>query len=529
MSEILGRHIPASPSHRDRFVAFAFAVADLLVETQPDGTVTYAAGTFKARFGREPESYLGSPIEALVTPADRCALALGLTLLRDRGRLAPVVLRLNDAARSPMGFAGLALPGRQPRLCITFSRLAYVPPGGDTLDPPVSFAESAEARLRTGVESELGMIEVRDWANTKSAMPPEVQRTLQAEITETLARIAGPGGMAAEMAEGRYGVLGGSALDLAALGSQLEQLIRKVPGGKRARVDSTGLTLAADGLTGPQAARALRFALSKFAQGGAEATAEAGFDNGLAGFITLAEQRARAVRSAIAERRFRLAFQPIVSLATRAVHHFEALIRPIPTPGSPVRSTQEFVTFAEAVGLSEELDTAVLEEAIAAARSSHVPIAVNVSGISMESRSFCSHALSLLKDPALAGRILIEMTETADIAEPAQAIETVNRLREHDVRVCIDDFGAGSAAFRYLRDFQVDYVKIDGGYVRRAPDNAREHGFIVSMIDLANLVGARVVAEMIETEEQASLMQAAGVEFGQGWLFGKPGSLPGTV
>ena len=529
MSEVLVRQMTASPPQRDRFVAFAFAIADLLVEAGADGTVTYAAGAFNARFGREPESYVGAHIGALVAAADQCALALGLNLLRERGRLAPMVVRLNDAERTPVAFAGLALPGPVPRLCTTFSKLPPMPPAGMGLDPPISLAEAAEAGIRSGREAGLGMLELRDWSSARSAMSAEAQRVLQAEITETLTRIAGPGGIAAEMAEGRYGVLGGGELDLRELASQLENLIRRIPGGKRARVDSTGLSLIADGLTGPQAARALRFALSKFAEGGTEATSQAGFDHGLAGFITVAEERARAVRSAIAEHRFRLAFQPIVSLATRAVHHFEALLRPIPTPGSPLRSTQDFVTFAEAVGLSEELDAAVLEQAVAAVRSSGVAVAVNVSGISMQSESFCNHALALLGQPDLAGRILVEMTETADITEPARAITTVDRLQECAVRVCIDDFGAGSAAFRYLRDFRVDFVKIDGSYVRRAPQNAREHGFVVSMVELANFVGAKVVAEMIETEEQARLMQAAGVEFGQGWLFGRPGGLPGAV
>ena len=97
------------------------------------------------------------------------------------------------------------------------------------------------------------------------------------------------------------------------------------------------------------------------------------------------------------------------------------------------------------------------------------------------------------------------------------------------VPVCIDDFGAGAAAFRYLREFRVDYVKLDGAYVRGALQNAREHGFLLSMIELANFVGAKVIAEMIEQEDQARMMRELGVEYGQGWLFGKPGSLPGSI
>ena len=102
-----------------------------------------------------------------------------------------------------------------------------------------------------------------------------------------------------------------------------------------------------------------------------------------------------------------------------------------------------------------------------------------------------------------------------------------SQLRAAGVPVCIDDFGAGNAAFRYLRDFVVDFVKIDGSYVQGAVRSAQERSFVAAMVQLARSVGARVVAEMIETEAQATLMGELQVEFGQGWLFGRPGKLGG--
>jgi EAL domain-containing protein (putative c-di-GMP-specific phosphodiesterase class I) len=108
------------------------------------------------------------------------------------------------------------------------------------------------------------------------------------------------------------------------------------------------------------------------------------------------------------------------------------------------------------------------------------------------------------------------------------AAGAIAALRAEGVPVCLDDFGAGGAAFRYLREFGVDYVKIDGLYVRAAARSARERGFVASMVELAGAVGARVIAEMVETEEQARLMRELGVQYGQGWVFGRPGSLPGA-
>ena len=104
---------------------------------------------------------------------------------------------------------------------------------------------------------------------------------------------------------------------------------------------------------------------------------------------------------------------------------------------------------------------------------------------------------------------------------------TVEALRARKMPLCIDDFGAGAAAFRYLRSFKVDYVKIDGLYVQHAMRSAQDRGFLVAMVELARNVGAQVVAERIETEAECAAMQQLGIGYGQGWLFGKAGPLPG--
>ena len=244
--------------------------------------------------------------------------------------------------------------------------------------------------------------------------------------------------------------------------------------------------------------------------------------------IDATHARARAVRAAIAERRFQLVYQPVVDLARRATHHYEALLRPIATPSQPFRTTQDFVTFAEAVGLSEELDYAVLAQGVAAMEAAPgASVAVNISGLSFQSPAFRDRMFDHLAGRDVAGRLLVELTETAEIEDVGSAIETLERLREAGIEVCIDDFGAGAAAFRYLREFRVAYVKIDGSYVRSATRSDRDRSFVASMVDLARSMSARVVAEMIETEDEARLMTSLGIEFGQGWLFGKPGRLAG--
>jgi EAL domain-containing protein (putative c-di-GMP-specific phosphodiesterase class I) len=120
---------------------------------------------------------------------------------------------------------------------------------------------------------------------------------------------------------------------------------------------------------------------------------------------------------------------------------------------------------------------------------------------------------------------MVELTESAEVEDEENAAETLRRLRARGVPVCIDDFGAGAAAFRYLKAFPVDYVKVDGAFVTAALTGERDRSFVSAMVDLSLAVGARVIAERIETEEAAAAMHALSVHFGQGWLFGRPGAL----
>jgi EAL domain-containing protein (putative c-di-GMP-specific phosphodiesterase class I) len=270
----------------------------------------------------------------------------------------------------------------------------------------------------------------------------------------------------------------------------------------------------------------LRFALSKFAEGGSSAVANAGFAAGLAGFIALARKQSSAMRDIIEHRQFALSFQRVVNLGSRTISHYEALLRPFESAGMPWNCTQDFVTCAEALGLAEELDLAVMEQVLAVlAQLSTCSIAANVSGLSLQSVSFRERLLALLPSGSYR-RLLVELTETAEIHDVATAVTTLDLLRASNIGLCIDDFGAGNAAFRYLRDFRIEYLKIDGAYVQAATRGRKEREIVTSMIALARSVGAQTIAEMIETKEQAHLMQELGCTHGQGWLFGKPGPLP---
>jgi len=522
----------ARSTNRDRFLVFAFAAADLLVETGPDATITWAAGAFASRFGVLPDAFFGHPIESLVAPADRPALAHALALTGLHGRMPPMIVRLSDPHETRCALGALAVPDVAGRLCLTFSAL----PAESLTSPTVALGgatlgRQAEASLRAGQPRSLGLLDVAGWSAANAVLSTTKRRALREDITKALTELSGPGAIVGDVGQGRYSVLGWADLDLSRLVDGIETVLRTSPAGPTlaragGQVNGQEIALSLNGLTVAQASRALRFALSRFAAGGLAAVSGAGFAGGLSGFIAEAGSRAAAMRARIVGRHFRLVYQPVVSLSDRVPHHYEALFRPISLPGAPALGTQDFITFAEAVGLSEELDLAVLQEALATLRETEgVRVAVNISGLSVQSPAFRAQLLEMIRPDC---RLIVELTETADITDTASVAATLVAIREAGVPVCIDDFGAGSAAFRYLRDFRVDYVKIDGSYVHAATAGPRERGFVESMRDLAVSVGAAVISEMVETEAQAQLMSSLSVPYAQGYLFGRPGHLPGA-
>jgi EAL domain-containing protein (putative c-di-GMP-specific phosphodiesterase class I) len=501
----------------DRFVAFAFAAADLLVEVEPDGRITFAAGAFRSRLGSDPDAFLDRQIEDLASGEDRAQLAASVATLAGRGRLQPTLIRLGDPARTPFVLSGLAIPtdtGASGALCLTFGPIPTgVATAADAIDKD-SFARAAEARLRDPARpTAIGFMEVDRAGAEALANRPNVEGQVLKELLSTIE----PGAQLGRLAQGRWGVLQREGADICEVSDRVEAALWRL--GIGTQITATVLSLVPGKMTEMQAVRALRAALLGFAHSGHKGLAAAGVAQELPGFLSELETRAKGIGQAIVEERFRLDYQPIVRLAGRQLLRYEAFIRPL--GGLP--RTSEFVSLAEAAGLIEELDLAVMRLALGDSRG-RVPISVNISGLSAQSATFRERLLKLL-GPEPRG-LTVEITETADIEQEEEAVTFVEALRALSVPVSLGNFGVGPTSFRHLRKFKPDFVMIDGSYVAAAMRQERERAFVGSMVDLARSGGAKVAAEGVESEEAAALMGSLGVEFGQGWLFGRPEPLP---
>ena len=236
---------------------------------------------------------------------------------------------------------------------------------------------------------------------------------------------------------------------------------------------------------------------------------------------------AETFRSVVKSREFQVHYQPIVHLDSRAVHHFEALARFKGNNGPA-----DAIRMAEELDLIESFDLAVAEKVLRRMRqpgAGLLKMAINVSGASLGDDTYVEQLLRMTAGaPEERRRLIVEVTETSAVADIEAADRRLASLREAGIKVCIDDFGAGSAAFDYLRKLSVDAVKIDGAIVRDIETDDRSKAMLHSIVELCRSMKLETIAEMIETDRVANELKTAGVEYGQGWLFGRAEAEPRT-
>ncbi len=222
-----------------------------------------------------------------------------------------------------------------------------------------------------------------------------------------------------------------------------------------------------------------------------------------------------------------LHYQPIIDAASGETACVEALVR-WDRPGHGPCSPGEFIPVAEASDLIIQIDRWVLAEALAAQRAwresgiGRIRVAVNISGRHLLSGRLVEDVTEALEaSGATPGEVTLEITETVLLTDlPAVALE-LDRLRSAGLRVAIDDFGTGFTSLAHLRHLTVDEIKIDRSFVSGAPEG-RDRSLVRLVIDIGHRLGAFVVAEGIEEEDQLAELRAADCDLLQGFLIARP-------
>jgi EAL domain-containing protein (putative c-di-GMP-specific phosphodiesterase class I)/GGDEF domain-containing protein len=218
----------------------------------------------------------------------------------------------------------------------------------------------------------------------------------------------------------------------------------------------------------------------------------------------------------------RTARQPIVDARTGEIVHYELLLR-LRDPDGAYVSPIPYLDIAESTGLDDAVAAFVLAEAEEAIEDHGKPVAINIGANQLRGSAFLDRVAELMeRDPAKKGMLILELLERDNPSDLEGAKEFIERARSLGCLIAIDDFGSGYANFMNLLFMGADIVKLDGQIVSGALTDERIHGLIEGVVGFCRRSGAKVVAEWIETSDSADRMKALGVDYMQGFYFGRP-------
>lgn len=239
--------------------------------------------------------------------------------------------------------------------------------------------------------------------------------------------------------------------------------------------------------------------------------------------------RAAQINDVLESGKLILHAQPIVPCNEDDSLHLEFLIRLM--DGDNLLTPDAIIPAAERYGVMSTIDRWVVEQALKVAsgqftKDDDVVVSINLSGKSFGDLNFLDELVQLISDTnLLPEQICFEITETAVVTDLSSAVDFINKLKAQGCKFALDDFGSGACSFTYLKELPVDYVKIDGSFVKGIVDSPIDKIMVESVVHIARVMGIKTIAEWVETEAANTILKAIGVDYCQGYLHGKPDRL----
>lgn len=533
---------------RDRFVAFAFATSDALIELDGGADIAFIDGATQVLMGFPPAELIGRCFLDLVADDDREKMRDMLLGPCSLAKLESIPVRMKRPNGNPftLHLSGYRLQDIQNHYFLTLT----VPRGNtqamdiqrrdlktNLLKKDEFIRKTAEAITRAKAEGktfEMTLVDFPDLKNFMSKMTEQQAAEFIRKVAQFLKQQSLEGDTAGAVNDSMFSVLHAGEMDLPRMQEQLKAVAAEVaPELQGFNPFVATVKMDPGPLSEQDSANVVLYTINQFTKHvGKDFT----IDSLSGGYQAMLEDTVKTLgefRRIIQQQEFAVAFQPIVDLSTTRIHHFEALVRF--KPGTSFKNPFEFVTFGEELGSIGEFDLAMCQQTIeilqqVAKQNIRPMVSVNLSGKSLASNTFRDMIKKMLKAcPDVNHQILFEITESSKIADLKTANEFIQDLRKNGNPVCLDDFGAGNSSFEYLRQLEVDFVKIDGSYVKDAFKTHKGKRLLKAMTNLCMDLEIATIGEMIEDQKIAAYLGECGVTLGQGYHFGKPTEGTGTL
>lgn len=524
-------------AQRDRFIAFAFAGADVLMEMDSDGVIGFSTGAGEALYGLSDNDMLGRSLAEFIFPRDRKRFDDCILRLKNTSRLdhTPFTLMGSGGAVTRMRLAGIRLPHLPNTFHLVLSR---IPPMASVeveringeVDHKGQFIEMVRSRLneanRIGTDYTLTLFDLS--GSNLSSIDPKAAQTLLSTMHSAIEECSVRGDSAGSLGGASFGLVHDQKMPLEEIrkrvGLVAERFADKTKGAN-IRMRSATLEMDDSSLSDDDIAKALGYIINNFIRDSAHFSMKSlaeGAQLAIADTLT----RVRNFRKMIkGDDKLVFLFQPIVNVRTGAVLKYEAFSR-INNNGT-LFTPNQIIPFATDVGLIGEFDLITVRKALTLLKetgtvSTLAHISVNISGHSLGNPGFYQTLLKMLEENhKVLGRLVLEITDAAQIYNLNEAKRLLTRIRRLGARISLDDFGSGGAAFELLRNLPVDFAKFDRDFILDAAD-PKGRSVLKAMTTLCHDLGIVTVGECVEDAATLSNLCTVGIDYAQGYYFGQP-------
>jgi len=525
---------------RDRFVAFAFASADILMELDKEGNIRYIDGATMKLLSKNPEELQGKNFFDVINQDDR-DLAEYFLGKESQARVDNLNIRLKTKTGTcfPFIMSGYRISELQGHFYLTLSTFRSDLNLSDIARRDLDTGLLRKAEFSLAINKQLIMSRFSEKTPLMTMIRVEGLNKIEAtqDDLKMIMRDIGDVARGHSINRDSAGLININTIGLVhednikspeIIAAVKKLLARTSPFAKSIEFKTVSIKLVADTeISEEDSAQAIVYTIDKFADGGMADFNLNSLSESYEEMVSSTIERIAEFRQTVDDELFDLAFQPIVEVNTGRVSHFEVLTRL--RSAAKFSNPFQFIEFGENVGMISDFDFKMVcrsLDLLKKMKSEGVKpiLAVNLSGFSLSSKLFLDKLFMLLtKNREYCQQFIFEITESARVTNIKSTNEYFRKLRKLGVRCSIDDFGTGEATFEYLHNLHVDIIKIDGSYVSEEAMNSPHGRHLLKAIgNLCADMEVEVIGEKVEDARGAAMLKECGIQYAQGYYYAKP-------